>query len=551
MEKKKKKAVDPLAQLLENATQQELEEVSWLMDNPAYEEKPVDIKTFVNSPNYLDLEFKKKNGRGCGCRPRILQHLINIYDSGKKYDEFVFVCGIGWGKDFTASIILTYEIYKLACLKSPTEYYGLASGSSIHLMLMSISETHARDVLFGEVTARIAHSPWFRKKFMYDKKLKTVMKFPKNIILIPGNSKETTFVGYNIFCGIQDEGDDYLVTPERDSAEEGYNAIKDRILSRFRGHGMQGMIGSPKTVEGFMMRKYENIEGVPNRYRAHVPTWDSLMETDLLCGETFKYKDMVIPIEYQNSFKADPERALKDLGARPAFAKQPFITLLQKVNGMFDDEELLFEKKKDGFSFASFKEGIKGVPGVDYYGHLDLAINRKKGDKLGFAIGHVDGFKNIDNITKPITRIDIAMVVTAPPGGEIILDDIKQYIYYLQENGFSFYKITADSWQSVDIMQSLKARGIKTDVLSVDRTMDPYNVFKESIYEDRVKCHEYELLKNEMKRLELVGGDKIDHPKGFSKDCADAVAGVIYNIYKSNTSRVLSYTPSYGSKREF
>jgi len=256
---------------LKKANKHQLEEIKWLIENPEYEERPVDIETFVNHKYYLGLEFKAVGNKGYGCRPRILKRLKCIFDEDKKYEEFVLNCGIGWGKDFTSSIVLCYLIYRLACFKNPQRFYGLAPDSSIHLMLMSINETHARDVLFGEVKARMKNSEWFRKHFLFNSKVTTEMQFKKNIFLIPGNSKDTTFVGYNIFAAIIDEGDDYTVTKNRNDAIEGYNAIKDRIVSRFRDKGLLGVIGSPKTVDGFMMSMYNNVEGVPNRYRVWVP----------------------------------------------------------------------------------------------------------------------------------------------------------------------------------------------------------------------------------------------------------------------------------------
>ena len=544
----KEKTID----YLKTADKQQLAEIKWLLENPEYEERPVDIETFVNHKYYLGLEFMARGKRGFGCRPRVLSRLVDIFDADKKYEEFVLNCGIGWGKDFTSSIVLCYQLYRLMVLKDPQKFFGLAPGTSIHLMLMSINESHARDVLFGEVKARMNNSEWFKLKCKFNPRITTEMQFAKNIYLIPGNSKDTTFVGYNIFTAIIDEGDDYTVTKTRNDAIEGYNAIKDRIVSRFRDRGPLGIIGSPKTIEGFMMNMYRNAEGIPNRYRVHVPTWDSLLDTEILSGESFTYKKLTVPIEYQQRFKSDPERAYRDLGARPSLAKQPFITLDERVDDIFTDKELLFIPKKDKVgSFARFTKNITGDPKLSYFAHLDLAVNRSKGDRLGFSVGHISGWETIDNQHKPVVEIDIAMVITAPPGGEIIFSDVKQLVFFLQDKGFNFKRITSDSWNSVDILQTFRGRGIFAEIVSVDKTMEPYEKLKEAIYEKRLKCHKYKLLADELKRLELVNGEKIDHPPDFSKDCADAVCGVFYTISKSNTSRILDFSPSFGDLREF
>ncbi len=538
-------------EFLQGAKVDQLTEVKWLIENPEHREMPVSIEKFITDPNYLGLKFYSKGNRGYGCRPRILERLKEIFDSGKHYEEFVLMCGIGWGKDFTASVILSYGLYRLGCLKDPQSYYGLSTGTAIHLMLMSINEKHARDVLFGEIRARIDNSLWFQKNFKYDPNIKTELRFPKNIYLIPGNSRDTTFVGYNIFMGIIDEGDDYNVTEERNDAVEGYNSIKDRIVSRFRNQGLLGIIGSPKTVNGFMMSMYNNDQGINNRYTIWVPTWDSLLDTNILSGETFKYKEMDVPVEYKERFKSDPERAYRDLGARPALAKQPYITLVDKVDAMFSDEEPCFNFKEDGFSFSSFKEGIVGIPENNYYAHLDLALNRKFGDRLGFAVGHSEGYVEIDGESKAMIKIDIAMAITAPPGGEIQFSDVKEIIAYLVEKGFIFNLITADSWNSADMIQSIKRMGIPSYILSVDRTLGPYEEYKKAMYENRIICHKNPLLKTETKSLELIDGKKVDHQSKSSKDIADAVAGVTYNIHKNESSRILNFTPKASGDRVF
>lgn len=532
-------------------SKEQLEELKWLILHPDFKERPVDITTFVNHPKYLNLEFKVNGSKGSGCRPRVLSQLQRVFDPTEQYEEFVFCCGIGWGKDFASSIVLCYRLYLLGCLKDPQSYFGLSTGTNIHLMLMSINETHAKDVLFGEVRARIDNSPWFKARFKYNPKINSYFQFPSNIMLIPGNSKDTSFVGYNIFTAIIDEGDDYTSTSTRDDAEEGYNAIKDRITSRFRNKGLLGVIGSPKTEEGFMMRKYKNKENVAKRYCALVPTWDSLLDTPMLCGKTFFYRDLEVPVEYEQRFKSDPERAMRDLGARPAKAKEPFITLTEKIYSMFAGDPP-YEFKDDGISLGKITQGaLRPLPDTVYYGHIDLALNKDNGDRLGFAFGHVSGFEQIENQLKAKIKIDFACAMTAPAGREIDFSLVKSMLWMFQGFGFDFDLITLDSWNSADMIQSIKSKGIKSKILSVDRTIDPYAALKEALYEDRITCHELNILKSELERLELVGGEKVDHPAKGSKDVADAVAGVVFNIMKSNTSVVMSFTPDFSGERIF
>ena len=64
----------------------------------------------------------------------------------------------------------------------------------------------------------------------------------------------------------------------------------------------------------------------------------------------------------------------------------------------------------------------------------------------------------------------------------------------------------------------------------MDRTIEPYNLLKESFYEKRIDIAYNEILESELIHLELIKGIKVDHPPKHSKDLADAVAGVVFSI---------------------
>ena len=67
---------------------------------------------------------------------------------------------------------------------------------------------------------------------------------------------------------------------------------------------------------------------------------------------------------------------------------------------------------------------------------------------------------------------------------------------------------------SKDTMQILRKKNIKADYLSVDRTIEPYNILKAAFYEKRIDLPFYKPLEEELMKLELVRGIKVDHPPG-------------------------------------
>ena len=87
--------------------------------------------------------------------------------------------------------------------------------------------------------------------------------------------------------------------------------------------------------------------------------------------------------------------------------------------------------------------------------------------------------------------------------------------------------ISFNSYQSVDSMQILRQKGFTTGSRSMDKESLPYDVAKTAFYDGRVKAPSHEKALSEIVRLERdPQSGRIDHPPNFSKDCADAIAGV-------------------------
>jgi hypothetical protein len=215
-------------------------------------------------------------------RPGIKQALEEIFGkdvSGRRisYVERAMVTGgIGIGKTTFASIALPYMVHWVLCLKDPQRFYNLLPGSRIAFMQMSTSEDQARDVIFGDIKARIQNSKWFQDNAPYDPKFTKQIRFPRDIWIVPGDSAETTFEGYNILAGILDEADSHKVTVNKDFAEQGFDTIHSRIASRFietdengdEGHrGLLIVIGQMKKATGFAANKiYEELKRDPQAY---------------------------------------------------------------------------------------------------------------------------------------------------------------------------------------------------------------------------------------------------------------------------------------------
>lgn len=559
------------------------EETRWLLDHPHFDEKPASIREFLG-PDYLNIEAL--------VRPGLLKALTDIFGeevNGSRIANFeraMVTGGIGIGKTTFASIALPYMCHWVLCLRDPQGYFELLPGSRIAFMQMSTSAKQAIDVIFGDIFARIKNSKWFVENYPYDDKYTKEIKFPKNIWILPGDSAETTFEGYNILAGILDEMDSHKQTQDKDYADVGFETIHSRIASRFTefdedgggesGHkGLLICIGQMKKGTGFAAKKYKEFLKDDKAYVMRMTIWESLgwkrftrkdgtrnsfwydinrkeiVPTGIV--DVVKNKNMIeIPTAYRKDFENNPEKALKDLAGIPPAANDPFISLTYKIEAARDrwierhgdESPVLPEPTRIQFApwFRADNDPRKR------HVHIDIATSGD-GDALGMAMGHVDSVVEIDGEKKPYIIIDALMRVRVPSGHEIMLSDIRRIIYDLkEERRFRIVSVSMDGFQSTDTMQQLRKKKYKVEYVSVDKSTLPYEDLREAIYEDRIEFPPYitYLKKGDHEKVEIAvkelmeledNGKKIDHPATGSKDVADGMAGVVTTLMGDRTYR--------------
>lgn len=568
-----------------------VQETLWLARHPEFWQRPATMTEFLGE-GYLDIYS--------GVRTGVRELLCDIFDSDQGVDghgnriarveRALFTGGIGTGKTTMASIALLYMVHWVLCLKDPQGYYNLLPGSRIAFMMMSTSEQQAREVVFGDIMARMKNSPWFESNAEYDPKFTKQIRFPgKDIWILPGDSRETTFEGYNILGGILDESDSHKKTKEKDYAEDGYDTIINRIKSRYvdnsdpnrEGHkGLIIVIGQMKRRGGFVAKKYEEFKKDKYSLAHRMSVWESfgwdkytlpngkrnsfwydtkrkviLPEgtSSFLASDSAPENLIEVPKQYLHEFKNKPEKALKDLAGIPPHISDPFIGMIHKISEAQDRYEESNPQHPGGIITEScvepkFIDNVTASRTSKYTAHIDLAYS-SDGDAAAIALGHVPWLvETEDGDLSPYIMIDALIRVRARPGQEIILRDIRQYVYDLRELGFRIHKVTLDGFQSVDTMQQLRRRRIGVDYLSVDRSKEPYESLRDALYESRIEFPRYMTYKNPgdteardvlmQELLELTDtGPKIDHPVNGSKDLADALAAVTYSLMNDNTYR--------------
>lgn len=549
------------------------EELKWLQEHPEFEEKPASILEFLG-PDYLNIEK--------GVRPGVKEELVELFGeetNGEriaKYRWGMFTGAIGIGKTTMASIVLPYMVHWILCLRDPQDYYELLPGSRIAFMQMSTSEDQAKETVFGDIKARIEYSPWFQKNYPFDPNFKNQLRFPKDIWVLPGNSAETTFEGYNILGGILDEADSHKVTKDKDYAEQGYDTINSRIDSRFQDRGFLLVIGQMKKANGFAKKKYDEFQKTEEAHTVRMTIWESLGWHRFLkedgTRDSFWYdikrkqivpsgaaalvsgnKDLIeIPNIYKSNFQNSPEKALRDLAGIPPAAGDPFISLTYKIEEAVERWSERYDNLGSPVNTSptrpKFEDWFVAKDSLRRAIHLDIAYSAE-GDAAGLAMGHVAEVVEDEGEMKPYIVIDFLLRMKAAPGTEILLSELRRYIYDLkEERHFKIKTVSMDGFQSTDTRQQLRKRRFHTEYVSIDKSKLPYEDLRDAINENRIEIPPYmtylsqgstDLVQIAVKELmELEDGDKkVDHPANGSKDVADAIAGVVYTLMGDRSYR--------------
>ena len=244
---------------------------------------------------------------------------------------------------------------------------------------------------------------------------------------------------------------------------------------------------------------------------------------------------MEVPAEFRSEFTRDILSAIRDIAGSATFALHPFIVNTEAVARSFCKRQSILSVERTDYLASRPKLYPARIvrPDEPRLAHVDLGLT---GDSAGVAVGWVEGFVNVprsDNTSEmmPVINFDLILEVAPPRNGEIEFENIRKLFYILREQGMNLKWISFDSYQSVDSIQILRQKGFITGQCSMDKTPLPYDVMKTAFYDGRVRAPKHEKALSEIVRLERdPQSGRIKHPPNFSKDCADAVAGVVYGL---------------------
>ena len=536
-----------------------------LQDNQ-FEENPVDAKTFVESPDFLNqpplsaIQYDIVEAMSQIYRKEDLQMLMGHEEGDKHFakytkNEIILQLGKGSGKDFVSTVACAYVVYKLLCLKDPARYYGKPSGDAIDIINVAINAEQAKNVFFKGFKTKIEKSPWFAGK--YDPKVNSI-GFDKSITVYSGHSERESHEGLNLFMAVLDEISGFVTevgtgNDQGKTADNIYKAFRGTVDSRFPDLGKVVLLSFPRYNGDFISKRYEDVimekDVIERRYKfvinEELPEgpdneFEIVWEEDHI--KSYKYPRMfalkrptweVNPTrkidDFKIAFLTDIGDAMMRFLCTPTYSSDSFFKQKEKL-------EKCMTLRNPIDNHRRFDTGFKPDPEKIYYIHADLA---QRHDKCAVAIAHVERWVNIQVIkdyeqVAPIVIVDAVAWWEPKVEGPVDLSEVKKWIQNLRREGFNIGMVTFDRWQSFDIQQELKAVGIKTDTVSVAKKH--YEDLAMMIYEERIAMPMIPLLLEEMSELKIMKNNRVDHPRKKSKDLADAVCGAVFGAI-SHTSK--------------
>ncbi len=530
-----------------------------ILDGEEFDERPVDLVTFVTSPDYLglpplsELQYELIEKSSQIYKEATLKKLFGEDEGSLRFkqtcNEVIAQLGKGSGKDYCSTISVSYIVYLLLCLKDPATYYGKPPGDSIDILNVAINAQQASNVFFKGFKTRIDRSPWFVGK--YEAKASEV-KFDKNITVHSGHSERESWEGYNVIVVVLDEISGFAIenTTGHDQAKTGeaiYDMYRASVASRFPDFGKVILLSFPRFKNDYIQTHYESViaeketvirsilmkmdEDLPDHTEGNEITveWEEDHIKSYLYPKTYAIKRPtwdINPTKKIEDFKVDFYRnsldALGRFACMPPEAVDAFFKSREKIEKAFYKMNIAVDQ------FGRLEEWFQPEKDKEYFIHVDLA---QKHDHCAVAMAHVNNWVNVKVTSEysqpaPIVEVDAVRFWTPTSDKSVDFTEVKDYILSLKTRGFNIRVCTFDRWNSHDMMQQLKQYGINTELLSVAKKH--YDDMAMIVAEERVSGPAIKLLIDELLQLRIMR-DKVDHPRKGSKDLADAVCGAIFN----------------------
>jgi hypothetical protein len=500
----------------------------------------------------------------------------DVFSHQSQVYEIVFSGSTGSGKTSIALVAHLYNLYRILLMKQPQIMYGVLPSQLLAIIFITVSLEKAAFAMmrpFVEMlrTCNLFHEVKKEEQFrgVMPDKIPFVddddkVIFPKNTIVFAG-SQEFHTISMTLVGGFLDEAEFRIGDVEK--AFQLYLTIRERLRNRFvqfigRRSLLLTLVSSSKGSEGVIPKYTHNIKpNDPNTKIYAYSIWEVrnprafdkgyfyvlrgtktipskiLSPAEKGMYETDEYKIppscevIKVPEDYRQDFETGVERALRNVaGVQTLSDEDVFYNLevlekpderltpsMQFISNLGDDVSIYESLLRTGKVFKTYGGKVtklRRYPDVFRYVHLDLA----EVNVGGLCVLH----KEMDG-EGIILVVDLLLKLVS--SSRIDFEQIEQFLVDLKTKAnVSFRKITADQYQSTQMLQKCKKLKLAKEVVvqSVDKTLEPYYRLANTVGTHRLKIGNCSELYEQAKALKIREGKLYTM---IRKDLLDSLCG--------------------------
>jgi hypothetical protein len=515
---------------------------------------------FTNDPfeylSFLD-DYKLK-----ATQEMVLRDLFEEDSEGNaKYNEAILIIGMRGGKSVIGGIIGSFLLHKLLAMDNPAKQLMQLPSQAFTGEYIATSEQQSKKTAYATFEKIVTRSSWWVKYLAYLKEREDAMRggkdtlfvqhqrriaFPeKNLEVLSLHSNSGSIAGLTAFFVCFDEmsrfdiseGDVQQQSEKRTAQAVYFTASRAaKTLKNFSkiltitspmyetDFGMQLLYkseivkaGSAKNVIEALRSRYP--QRVPKRIGYHYSTFEANPKTE---ADPSGYIESDFIAERTENYAT----YMRDFLAIPPAAISPFFDLPERIDQCIN---------RNMIPLVQFKDEIESVAvGQERRNYITKkidVINSNKvqkyficcdqgavKDSFAVAMGHGESIK----ITIPNARgqqietdrykVVIDFVEAWVPDKEnrvtVSFQNVEDVIGILNSM-FYIDRVVFDSWHSTESIERLFSKGVVTKKLSA--TLEMYETLKILIYSGMVELPPSNKLLNELRQLNVIKGQKIEH----------------------------------------
>lgn len=459
---------------------------------------------FWNSPEMGNMELWDS-------QVKILTEFNKTGGNGKrKYSELLFSAGMRGSKTTIAALIGLTELYKLLIMESPQEHYKLLSNQLIQVLAVAPSEKQCLDTIFVGMKNIIRNSPFFMSMNEEIDMVYNRLRFPNNLVLQGLGSNIKTNVGRTVKCFVAEEINSFEDLTNNSGPDDIYNKLmKSTATFAPFDEDIKVAISSRSNNYDFLTRRIEKTRDNIKDYGEDISGGTLVLEM-----RTSELNPNLTEEVLEKMKKKDEDSYERDFGVTDASNGETFFKprTVDKYKEMAIKNSIFLnypKPKTQGLFIPELNlKNLKYDNNARYY--MITIDPAAVGDPFGYSLSHL-------TINDEVI-IDGSTIFRPEKGSEINPESVRDLTEKIM-NALPITYLIYDIYMYNELRSYVSDRGV--ECFQHFLNLGDWSEFRDQINNKRFHGDVNDYIQDEISNLILVGGKKVDHPGGGSKDMLD------------------------------